>query len=159
MCKRKSPCHHRVLQLAWWLCDGMSGTFLNPQRLTCWAWPGEWAFLLPWVELVSMSTAGENVNGLESFLRRMRVFFLWTVASKLCGNGLITLSRLRGSNNCFSKIITDIFPPFHCVNTPRSASTVKTFAFIGVRLRSSMFNFWDNGNYAVISTIMPTMPQ
>ena len=35
--------------------------------------------------------------------------------------GLIILSRLKESNNCFSKIITSLFPLQHCVNTHLNA--------------------------------------
>ena len=54
---------------------------------------------------------------------------------KLFGNGLITLPRLMGSNNCFSTIIADGLPPWHCVNTHLNApdqQTAKTSAFIEV---------------------------
>ena len=40
-----------------------------------------------------------------------------------------------GSNNCFSKIIADVFPPWHRVNTHLNAAeqqTDKTSAFIEV---------------------------
>ena len=40
-----------------------------------------------------------------------------------------------GSNNCLSKIIADVFPPLHCVNTHLNASdqqTEKTSAVIEV---------------------------
>ena len=37
--------------------------------------------------------------------------------SILFGNGLITLHRFIGSNNCFSKVISHVFPLWHCVNT------------------------------------------
>jgi len=52
---------------------------------------------------------------------------------KLFGNDLVTLSRLMGSNNCSSKIIADVFPPWHCVSTHLNAldqQTAKTSAFI-----------------------------
>jgi len=38
-----------------------------------------------------------------------------------------------GCNNCFSKIVADVFPPWHCVNTHLNApdqQTDKTWAFI-----------------------------
>jgi len=31
-----------------------------------------------------------------------------------------------GSNNCFSKIIVDVFPPWHCVNTHLKAPEQQT---------------------------------
>ncbi|MEE6526683.1 hypothetical protein FKM82_027469 [Ascaphus truei] len=52
---------------------------------------------------------------------------------KLFGNGLITRPRLMGGNNCFAKIIADVFPPWHCVNTHLNApdqQTAKTSTFI-----------------------------
>ena len=36
--------------------------------------------------------------------------------SKLYGNGIITVPRLMGSNNCLSKLVTDTFPFRHCIN-------------------------------------------
>lgn len=51
---------------------------------------------------------------------------------KLFGSGLITLPRLVGSNKCFFKIITDVFP---CDNTHLNApvqQTAKSSAFIEV---------------------------
>ena len=52
---------------------------------------------------------------------------------KLFGNGLITFPRLLGTNNCFSMIIADVFPPWHCVDTHLNApdqQTTKTLTFI-----------------------------
>ncbi len=44
----------------------------------------------------------------------------------LFGNGNFTLP----SNNCFSKIIADVLPPWHCVNTHLKApDSIKTSAF------------------------------
>jgi len=54
---------------------------------------------------------------------------------KLFGNVLLILPRLIASNNCFSKIIADVFLPWHCVNTHLRAAdqqTSKTSAFIEV---------------------------
>jgi len=51
---------------------------------------------------------------------------------RLFGNSRITFVRLMGSNNC-SKIIADVFPPWHCVNTHPNApdqQTNKSSAFI-----------------------------
>jgi len=55
--------------------------------------------------------------------------------SVVFGDGLITPPRLMGSNICVSKIIADVFPPWHCVNTHLNLpeqQTDKTFAFIEV---------------------------
>jgi len=41
--------------------------------------------------------------------------------SKYCENGLIRFPRLMGSS-CFSKIIADVFPPSHCVDTQLNAA-------------------------------------
>ena len=46
---------------------------------------------------------------------------------------LKTLPRFTGSNNCFSMIIADMFPPWHCVNTHLNApdqQPAKTLAFV-----------------------------
>ena len=54
---------------------------------------------------------------------------------KLFRNGLRTVLRLLGSNNCFSMIIADVFPPWHCVNTYLNApdqQIAKTLAFLKV---------------------------
>lgn len=51
------------------------------------------------------------------------------------GNPLINLPKLMRCNNCFSRIITDVFPPWQCVNTHLNAAdlqTAKASAFIGV---------------------------
>ncbi|KAL0160075.1 hypothetical protein M9458_043800, partial [Cirrhinus mrigala] len=40
---------------------------------------------------------------------------------------------IDGSNNCFSKMIADVLPPWHCVNTHLKApdqQTAKAYAFI-----------------------------
>ena len=55
--------------------------------------------------------------------------------SKLLENGIVTPLRLIGSNNYFCKIIADVFPPWHCVNTHLNApdqQTDKPSAFIEV---------------------------
>lgn len=54
---------------------------------------------------------------------------------KLYGNGLITLPKLRESNNCFPKITADVLPSWHHVNTHLNTpdqQTAKTFTFIEV---------------------------
>ena len=55
----------------------------------------------------------------------------------LFGNGLTTLPKLMGNNNCFSMITVDVFPPWHCANAHLNVpdqKTVKTTAFIEVGL-------------------------
>jgi len=42
----------------------------------------------------------------------------------------VTLTRLMGSNNCFSKILADVFLSWHCVNTPEY-SRLTIFQSIG----------------------------
>ncbi|MEE6522716.1 hypothetical protein FKM82_021325 [Ascaphus truei] len=80
-----------------------------------------------------MSTPGKIGNCLECFPLLNNLSHCRMMDFKLFGNGLITPPRLMGSNNCFSKIIADVFPPWHCVNTHLNApdqQNVKTPAFI-----------------------------
>jgi len=68
-------------------------------------------------ELAGTSTPLKINNCPECFplvnnLCRCRMVDSWLFA-----NYLITPLRLLGSNSCFSKIIADVFPPWHCVNT------------------------------------------
>ncbi len=54
---------------------------------------------------------------------------------RLFRNGRITLPRLMAATLCYSKIIADVLPPWHCANTHLKASdqqTAKTSAFIEV---------------------------
>jgi len=57
----------------------------------------------------------------ECFLPLNNLSHCMMMDTKLFGNGLITLLGLVGSNNCFSKIIVDVFPPWNCVDTHLNA--------------------------------------
>jgi len=71
-------------------------------------------------------THGKTGNFLEFFPLVNNLFHSKTINSKHFGNGLRTLTRLMGSNNSFSKIIADAFPPWHCVKTHQEAPDQQT---------------------------------
>ena len=89
----------------------------------------------PWDKLHGKSTPGQIGNCPECFSLVNNLSLCRMMDSKLFGNDLITLPRLVGGNNCFSKIITDVFSPRHCVNSHPNApdrQITKSFLFIEV---------------------------
>lgn len=62
----------------------------------------------PWGEFSEVSALGKIGSWLERCPHVNNVFHFRMMDFKLFGNGLITLPRLMGTNNCFSKIIAEV---------------------------------------------------
>ena len=76
----------------------------------------EYYTVWPWGELARTSPAEKIGNCLRCFPFSVWILFLtaewWTLN---CLHVLTTPPSLMGSNSCFSMIIADVFPPWHCV--------------------------------------------
>lgn len=82
----------------------------------------------PWAECPGTYIPEKTGKSLECF-SVVNLSHCRTMNLKLFANGLISLHKLMGSNNCFFKVIPSISPPWNCIDIYLNAA--KTSAFIG----------------------------
>jgi len=108
------------------------------KKLRCSSWGfcsfSEHCTVWPWCTLAGTSTPWKIGNcQWQCFPFVDDLSHCGMMDSKLFGNGPITLPRWMGNHQCSSKIIDDVFPSWHCVNTHLDAPDLpKVSAFTEV---------------------------